>query len=100
MSSLNPALIEPLETDKAFDISPDNGHPLCICSRCSSRIQEMETCIRLFTTDGNGQVTEESLEYRYCEQCVFGKKFFNCQMDIEFGSRCEEQCEECKREEF
>lgn len=94
------SVLTPRDTDEVFDISPDTGHPLCICSRCKSRIQELETCIRVLTTNDKGEVDENSKEYRYCEQCTTGVKYFFC--DNENGEfimeRCSKQCDACIKE--
>jgi hypothetical protein len=82
--------------DKLFDNSPDAGHPQCICSRCGERIQEGEFPIRMFTTNGIGEVDEHSKEARYCEFCMTGEKYFYCSGDMEYGYKCKKQCEECK----
>jgi hypothetical protein len=91
-----PNVLEARPTDTCFKYSPDAGTPECICSRCGNRIQAGEMPIRLTTTNKKGKVDKNSMEYRYCEECMTGKKFFACQMDIEFASRCDRQCEDCK----
>lgn len=89
--------MEPRPTDKLFDDSPDTGMKECICSRCGSRIQELETCIRITTTNKKGKVDKNSKEYRYCEFCMSGVKYFHCQYDEVFSSgRCDKQCDDCK----
>lgn len=54
--------VEP--SDQIFDVSPDPGHPDCICSRCHQRIGEDEVPIRAFVDEGAGG------EYRYHIQCL------------------------------
>ena len=96
MLTILPGVMEPREGDTQFKYSLPAGHPECFCSRCGTGIQEFETAIRLTTTNAKGQVDKNSMEYRYCEECMSGKKFFRCEMDLEYGSRCKIQCEECK----
>ncbi len=88
--------MDPRPGDKLFKESPMCGHPSCVCSRCGEKIMAGETAIRLFTTNTKGEVDENSQEYRYCEFCMSGVRFFNCQREFEFGSRCKKQCDECK----
>lgn len=54
--------------DRLFKISPDPGHPECICSRCGRQITEWEIPIRIFVDEGKGG------EYRYCVKCQRGLK--------------------------
>lgn len=58
------------ETDKVFKDSPDSGHPDCKCSRCGGQIKEDECPIRCWTQNDEGEVDENSQEYRYCEKCL------------------------------
>lgn len=51
-------------SDQLFDVSPDPGHPDCICSRCSEPIPEDECPIRVFVDEGAGG------EYRYHIHCI------------------------------
>ncbi len=62
-------MIQPLPTDTQYDDSPDTGWPECTCSRCNKMITDEEVPIRIWDTDDNGEVTEGSKEYRYCEAC-------------------------------
>jgi hypothetical protein len=89
--------LQPLETDKLFDDSPDTGHKDCICSRCAAQIQNNEHAMRVWTTNNSDRVDENSQEYRYCELCMTGKKYFNCETFLEMGFKCDEQCEHCKK---
>lgn len=94
--NINSQNLIPRPTDTVFDDSPDTGHPTCICSRCSQRIQEEEMAIRVWTKNEHGEMDEESKEYRYCELCMTGKKYFKCEKEGETFYRCDQQCEECK----
>jgi hypothetical protein len=89
-------VLNPLPTDKLFADSPDTGRPTCLCSRCGAQIQEGEMPIRLTTTNRKGKVTPASKEYRYCEGCTTGIKYFFCEPSQETGYKCSKQCEECK----
>lgn len=88
--------LDPLSTDKAFADSPDTGLKQCVCSRCGCQIQEFEHPIRIWTTNGKGKVDQNSLEYRYCQECTTGIKYFYCEDDMAFGMKCQKQCESCK----
>jgi hypothetical protein len=57
------------QTDSGSRNSPNTGHPDCICSRCGSVITENQVPIRMWDTNQQGNVDEQSLEYRYCEKC-------------------------------
>jgi len=63
-------MIQPLPTDTSYRHSPDAGDPDCLCSRCAGRILEHEGPLRMYTTNGAGEVDENSEEYRYCEKCM------------------------------
>lgn len=90
--------LNPRPTDKLFEDSPDCGHPDCICSRCGSRIQEYEMPIRLTTTNEKGEVDKDSKEYRFCEFCTTGVKYFFCDSEAETFYRCQQQCDNCKKQ--
>jgi hypothetical protein len=62
-------MIEILQTDKAFEDSPDVGTNDCICSRCLKSIKEDDIPIRCWTTNKIGKVDKYSLEYCFCESC-------------------------------
>lgn len=91
-----PHALEPRPTDISFKYSPSTGTPECICSRCGAQIEEGEMPIRVTTTNDKGKVDKNSMEYRFCELCTTGKKYFACDMDRQFASRCDKQCEECQ----
>lgn len=55
--------------DRIFADSPDAGWPECICSRCGKMITEDEIPLRLWTTNNDGEMDENSMEYRYCNRC-------------------------------
>lgn len=55
--------------DKLFSDSPMAGDLDCLCSRCGEIIQEEEVPIRMWTTNENGEVDDNSQEYRFCEKC-------------------------------
>lgn len=88
--------VEPLPRDIFFDDSPETGSRECLCSRCAEQIQEGEMAIRVWTTNKKGKVDKKSKEYRYCEMCTTGKKYFYCKSNDAFGYVCNDQCEECK----
>ncbi len=78
-----------LPTDKLFDDSPDAGMPECVCSRCGSKILEGEIAIRAYHK-------KENKEWRFCEFCVTGEKYFFCVNEFELDMpRCKQQCAEC-----
>lgn len=89
--------LEIRETDIAFDTSPDTGTPECICSRCKALIEREEMPVRIWTRNKEGEVDENSKEYRLCELCLTGKRFFNCETFDEMGFRCDRQCDHCKK---
>lgn len=89
-------VLEIRPTDTLFDISPDAGHPLCTCSRCGARILEMECVIRGATQNDEGDIDKNSKEFRLCELCSTGVKYFKCTNDMELGMKCAEQCNDCK----
>lgn len=90
--------LQVLPTDRAFDNSPDTGHRDCKCSRCGQKIQEHETAIRVWPPPADQRGQKITLEYRYCELCMTGKKYFYCK-DYRFTSyQCRKQCQECQSE--
>lgn len=62
-------MIQIQDTDKLFKDSPDAGSDDCLCSRCSNKINEGEVPVRIWTTNEHDEVDENSMEYRYCENC-------------------------------
>lgn len=94
---IQPDVLNIRPTDKAFDKSPDAGDPDCVCSRCGNQIQEGEFPIRFFTTNNAGEVDESSMEYRLCEYCTTGEKYFRCEGYEETEYKCRKQCNDCKK---
>jgi hypothetical protein len=66
----SPTSLTVLDTDTPFNISPEAGDPLCVCSRCEAPIQEHECPLRVLTTNEKGECDKNSQEYRYCESCM------------------------------
>jgi hypothetical protein len=99
-TTLKKDALQLLETDTLFKDSPDAGSKACICSRCGAMIQQHEMAIRCWTTNKKGKVDKNSQEYRYCELCMTGKKFFNCRMYMEYYHKCEAQCQDCKNDPY
>lgn len=83
-------------TDKVFDDSADTGSSDCLCNRCGNLIMDEEMPVRLYTTNEAGKVNENSKEYRFCEYCTTGKKYFKCETFDEMGFCCDDQCNHCK----
>lgn len=79
-----------LPTDRLFMDSPDTGRPDCLCSRCNVKIQEDETAIRVFVNKGKDG------EYRFCEFCMSGERYFFCDAYGEMRYKCSKQCWDCK----
>lgn len=85
--------------DKAFATSPGVGMPECVCSRCGSRIKKGEAPLRILSEriPPDMPFNLKGVEYRYCEQCYLGIKYFLCYLR-DFGV-CDEQCAVCKDQE-
>lgn len=67
--------IKILETDQLFNDCPEPGDTECICSRCSEVILQGEMPYRVATTAARAIKMSGVKEYRYCEACLYGRKY-------------------------